>query len=45
MVCDKHADEDPHVDDYGDPLEIFNSPRSGMCGYDGPAQAPYEHFR
>jgi hypothetical protein len=44
-LCDKHADEDPHVDDYGDPLEIFNSPRSGMCGYDGPAQAPYEHFR
>ena len=40
MLCDQHAEEHPH-DDYGDPIPLVNSPRLGMCGYDGPAEAPY----
>jgi len=39
-LCDQHATTHPH-DDYGEPLPIVNSPRMGMCGYDGPAEAPY----
>jgi hypothetical protein len=39
-LCDKHAKVHPH-DDYGEPLPIVNSPRMGMCGYEGPAEAPY----
>ena len=26
---------------YGDPISLVNSPRLGMCGYDGPAEPPY----
>lgn len=36
----KLADLDPH-DDYGEPIELVNSPRLGMCGYTGPADPPY----
>lgn len=39
-LCDKHAKEHPH-EEYGEPTEIINSPRLGMCGYDGPADPPY----
>lgn len=40
LLCEKHAREHPH-DEYGDPMPIINSPRVGMCGYDGPAEPPY----
>lgn len=39
-LCDKHTKSHPH-DDYGEPIELVNSPRMGMCGYDGPADPPY----
>jgi hypothetical protein len=40
LLCDQHAAEHPH-DDYGEPVPVVNSPRLGMCGYDGPAEPPY----
>jgi len=39
-LCDKHAKTHPH-DNYGEPIRLVNSPRLGLCGYDGPAQPPY----
>ena len=39
-LCDEHAEEHPH-ENYGEPMPLFNSPRTGMCGYDGPATPPY----
>jgi endogenous inhibitor of DNA gyrase (YacG/DUF329 family) len=39
-LCDEHAETHPHHN-YGEPMEIVNSPRVGMCGYDGPAEPPY----
>lgn len=39
-LCDKHTKTHPH-DDYGEPMPLLNSPRVGMCGYDGPAIPPY----
>lgn len=39
-LCDQHAQEHPH-DNYGEPMALVNSPRVGMCGYDGPATPPY----
>lgn len=39
-LCDKHAKRHPH-EDYGEPVELVNSPRMGMCGYTGPADPPY----
>ena len=39
-LCDEHAQTHPH-DNYGEPLPLVNSPRLGMCGYDGPAEPPY----
>lgn len=39
-LCDKHAENHPH-DNYGEPVRLLNSPRMGMCGYDGPAEPPY----
>ena len=39
-LCTEHAKEHPH-DNYGGPMPLFNSPRTGMCGYDGPAEPPY----
>ena len=39
-LCDEHAQEHPH-DDYGEPVPLVNSPRLGMCGYDGPAEPLY----
>ncbi|MEA3439965.1 MAG: hypothetical protein U9R58_06755 [Chloroflexota bacterium] len=39
-LCDRHARTHPH-DNYGEPYPLVNSPRMGMCGYDGPAEPPY----
>lgn len=39
-LCDTHVDDHPH-DDYGGPLPLLNSPRTGMCGYTGPDEPPY----
>lgn len=40
LLCEQHAQNHPH-EDYGEPIEIVNSPRLGMCGYSGPAEPPY----
>jgi len=40
FLCDQHAKEHPH-DEYSSLLPVVNSPRLGMCGYDGPAEPPY----
>jgi len=39
-LCDEHAGSHPHRD-YGEPVRLVNSPRLGLCGYDGPAEPPY----
>jgi hypothetical protein len=39
-LCDEHAQAHPH-DAYGEPMPLVNSPRAGLCGYTGPAEAPY----
>jgi hypothetical protein len=39
-LCDEHAKMHPH-DNYGEPVSLVNSPRLGMCGYEGPAEPPY----
>ena len=36
----EHMAENGH-NDYGGPMPIVNSPRTGMCGYSGPAEPPY----
>jgi len=40
FLCDEHAATHPHIE-YGEPVLLFNSPRMGMCGYEGPAEPPY----
>lgn len=42
-LCDKHGDahDNEHGDDYGGSMGIYNSPRTGICGYAGPAKPPY----
>jgi hypothetical protein len=40
FLCAEHAEEHPH-DEYGEPVPLVNSPRLGMCGYEGPADPPY----
>lgn len=40
FLCGEHVKEHPH-ENYGEPMPIVNSPRVGMCGYDGPATPPY----
>ncbi len=40
LLCDTHAKTHPH-EDYGEPIPLVNSPRLGMCGYEGPAEPPY----
>lgn len=40
FLCDEHAEDHPHTE-YGEPIPLVNSPRLGMCGYDGPAEPPY----
>jgi hypothetical protein len=39
-LCAEHAESHPH-EDYGEPIDLVNSPRLGMCGYTGPAEPPY----
>jgi hypothetical protein len=39
-LCDAHARRHGHRS-YGRPIPLLNSPRLGMCGYDGPAEPPY----
>ncbi|MDZ7718006.1 MAG: hypothetical protein U5K72_04190 [Balneolaceae bacterium] len=40
VLCTEHADSDSDL--YEDEcLPIVNSPRSGVCGYTGPAEPPY----
>ena len=39
-LCDEHAEAHPHTN-YGEPMPLVNSPRVGMCGYEGPAEPPY----
>lgn len=39
-LCDEHAENHPHHN-YGEPMPLLNSPRTGMCGYEGPAEPPY----
>ena len=39
-LCDEHVESHPH-EAYGEPMALANSPRTGMCGYDGPAEPPY----
>lgn len=38
VFCGAHAREHEHEDML---MPIVNSPRTGMCGYDGPAEPPY----
>ncbi len=40
LLCKQHNETHPH-DDYGPTMSVANSPRLGMCGYDGPAEPPY----
>ena len=40
FLCNEHAQDHPH-DEYGEPVPLVNSPRLGMCGYEGPADPPY----
>jgi hypothetical protein len=39
-LCDAHVQKHSH-DNYGEPIRLVNSPRLGMCGYEGPAEPPY----
>jgi len=39
-VCEKHAKSHPCAE-YAELIPIPNSPRLGLCGYDGPAEPPY----
>ncbi len=38
-LCEEHAGTHPH-EDY-EPMPLINSPRMGMCAYDGPGEPPY----
>ncbi|MGB0389697.1 MAG: hypothetical protein ACPGWR_33165, partial [Ardenticatenaceae bacterium] len=38
-LCDEHSESHECGEDYQ--LPLVNSPRTGMCGYCGPAEAPY----
>jgi hypothetical protein len=40
LLCDRHVEGHPH-ENYGEPVPVVNSPRFGMCGYEGPAEPPY----
>ena len=41
LVCEAHSRRHRKHDDYGAPMPIVNSPRTGVCGYVGPALPPY----
>ena len=38
FLCDEHVEDHEHEES---PVAYVNSPRLGMCGYDGPAEPPY----
>ena len=40
FLCNEHVEAHPH-EQYGEPMPLVNSPRTGMCGYEGPAEPPY----
>lgn len=40
-LCEKHVAAHEDHAEFGGPMPIFNSPRTGVCGYGGPAEAPY----
>jgi hypothetical protein len=40
FLCNQHVQGHPH-DHFGEPMPLLNSPRTGMCGYEGPAEPPY----
>ena len=40
FLCEEHARAHSHTG-YGEPMPLVNSPRTGMCGYCGPADPPY----
>jgi len=40
LLCEQHAKPHPH-EEYGGLTPVVNSPRVGMCGYEGPAEPPY----
>jgi hypothetical protein len=40
VLCDRHAKIHPR-NNYDGLIPLVNSPRLGMCGYDGPAEPPY----
>ena len=40
LLCAKCVEDHP-CHNYGEPIPLVNSPRLGMCGYDGPATPPY----
>lgn len=40
LLCDQHAEDHPH-EDYDGVVPLVNSPRMGLCGYEGPADPPY----
>lgn len=40
LLCAECVQDHP-CEDYGPPIPLVNSPRLGMCGYDGPADPPY----
>ena len=39
-LCEQHAEEH-ECSEYGGPVPLVNSPRVGVCGYDGLAEPPY----
>lgn len=39
-LCARHASSHPH-EGYGGTVPLVNSPRMGLCGYEGPAEPPY----
>lgn len=41
FACEEHACVHEQHDEHGGLMGFFNSPRSGVCGYDGPASPPY----
>lgn len=41
-LCDAHWETHQHdCENYGGPMPLVNSPRTGLCGYVGPAEPPY----
>jgi len=40
FLCEAHIEDHSHQE-YGEPIQMVNSPRLGMCGYTGPADPPY----